>query len=196
MTPAPLLIAIAGAAGSGKSTLAQHLVQHFTATGRGAVWLSTDLIRKELAGLAATTRLPDDTYSTTAAANVYETLWARAVSPLAAGLIVVVDGSFRNTSLRQRALAVAAEARVTFAGLMLDAARDLRAARVSLRTGDASDAGAAFVLAHEVWTPPDQSETAWHRLDATVAPEAIAAAALAHLTATFPAVLVGRPGDR
>ncbi|MHB1218880.1 MAG: bifunctional aminoglycoside phosphotransferase/ATP-binding protein [Alphaproteobacteria bacterium] len=137
--PPPRLVAVGGLSGTGKSTLARALAPSFGAAP-GAVTLRSDLIRKELAGVAPTTRLSPEAYTRAASAAVYALLCERAAQALAAGHAVVADAVFADPAERASIEAVARAARVPFHGLWLEGSQKRLEARIASRRGDASDA--------------------------------------------------------
>ena len=73
----PALIAIGGKSGTGKSLLARD-VAPLVAPAPGAVLLRSDVIRKEMHGVAAYVALPQSAYTPDVTARVYRTLYDRA----------------------------------------------------------------------------------------------------------------------
>jgi hypothetical protein len=94
----PPVVAIGGLIGSGKSTLAEAL-------GRavGVPVVSSDRIRKALAGVRATERAPEGAYSAAFSARTFDDLFRRAAVVLDSGRGVVLDATFRERALRLRA---------------------------------------------------------------------------------------------
>ena len=160
--PPPRLIAVGGLSGSGKSTLAAALAPEIGAAP-GALHLRSDLLRKQLAGVAEVQRLPVSAYSQASSDEVYAELRRRAGEALAAGHSVLLDAVHAKPGERQAAETVAREAGVAFTGLWLEAPRETLLARVEERRGDASDATAEVVerqLGYEL------GEISWQRLEA------------------------------
>jgi aminoglycoside phosphotransferase family enzyme/predicted kinase len=85
----PLVLVVFGRAASGKSSLAAEL-----AARSGLPVLSSDVIRKELAGVSAEERAPDPAYSEEASLLVYSALGARAAAVRSRS--VIVDATFRR----------------------------------------------------------------------------------------------------
>lgn len=175
--PPARAVAVGGLSGSGKSTLATALAPEL-GPAPGAVHLRSDLIRKELAGVAETERLPPESYTSEASERVYGELRSRAARALAAGHGVVMDAVHLTAEERTATAAVAEAAGVPFAGLWLDAPAGVLEARVTARRGDASDADAAVVRA-QLARAGDAS--GWTRIDATDTPETTRARARAAL---------------
>ncbi len=159
----PQLVAVGGLSGSGKTSFARAAAPYLGASP-GAVVLRTDEVRKRLLGVAPDARLPDSVYSPAFYADVYDTLFADARSLLAAGRAVVLDATFIQPELRARPQALAAEARVPFRGVWLDAPAEVLADRIAHRTGDASDATVATL---KMQLERDVGEVAWTKVDAT-----------------------------
>lgn len=143
-TSPPRLLAIGGMSGTGKSTLAAHLAPY---AGRplGARILRSDVIRKQLHGLAPEDRLPDSAYVPEETARVYDALRREADQLLAAGCSVIADATFLDPAERAAIRTVADRRQVPFAGLWLDAPDAVLASRLSARVSDASDATPAMV---------------------------------------------------
>jgi uncharacterized protein len=97
-----LVIAVGGLIGSGKSTLAAGL-------GRDAAVpvISSDRVRKSLAGLRAFERAPESVYSPAFSARTFDEMFRRAEVVLDSGRGVVLDATFRDRALRLRARALA-----------------------------------------------------------------------------------------
>jgi predicted kinase len=156
-----MLVAIGGLSGSGKSSVAAALAPLLPGPS-GARLLRSDVLRKRGLGLATDQPAGADAYTAERRAEVYDDLAARAAAAIGAGASVVADATFLGASARE-AIAGASGGAPTFA-YWLDAPLDVRLARVSGRSFDASDADAAVVAAQE--TPRDLTPT-WRRLDAT-----------------------------
>lgn len=161
--PEPRLLAVGGLSGSGKSTLAARLAPRI-GTAPGARVLRTDILRKRLAGVDPEAHLPESAYTQETHDAVYTALLEEARKTLEAGWPVIVDAVFDFPASRAEVEALARAVAVPFAGLWLDAPRDLLHARVGTRRSDASDAGPAVVdkqLARDVGFLGD-----WQRVDA------------------------------
>jgi predicted kinase len=114
----PRLVAVGGLSGSGKTTVARALAPPVGGAPRAGV-LRSDVVRKRLAGVAASERLPPEAYAPETSVAVYAALAERAASVLAAGLAVVVDAVFAEPSERKRIARLAGRAGVPFTGLWL-----------------------------------------------------------------------------
>lgn len=149
----PQLVLVGGAPGTGKTTVADMLADVDEVTV-----LSSDEIRKDLAGAERHLPLGSAAYEPAARARVYAALVHRARLLLERGESVVLDATWGSAMERTRAVAMAAEvhARVVALQCVLDV--DTAAVRVEARrqtSGDASDATAevtvALALAFEPW---------------------------------------------
>jgi hypothetical protein len=153
------LVAIGGLSGTGKSTLAAAL-----APSLGARVLRSDVIRKQLFGVALETRLPASAYVPQASHRVYETLRRRARDALGAGYSVIIDAVSLKPAERESFAAIAAAAAVPFSGLWLEAPPASMDRRLRDRRHDASDASPE-VLAQQLRQDPGPLD--WVRLDAS-----------------------------
>jgi uncharacterized protein len=86
----PLVLVLCGGSASGKSHLARHL-----AGAAGLSHLNSDVVRKQLLGLAATERAPASAYTEEMNERTYAELGSRALRALSAGRPVLVDATFR-----------------------------------------------------------------------------------------------------
>ena len=115
----PVLIAGCGLMGSGKSTLAEAL-----GACLDIVILSSDPIRKELAGIDPTSsrHVPfgSDIYSSQFSARTYSQLHERATIHLKRGQSVLLDASYMSPDLRRQAMETARKADAGFLLLHLD----------------------------------------------------------------------------
>jgi len=91
----PLLLVVCGGSATGKTYLARELAQ-----SSGLVHLSSDVVRKELAGLASEQRAPVTEYSEEASLRTYAELGVRAAAAVDNGG-AVVDATFRRRGDRQ-----------------------------------------------------------------------------------------------
>lgn len=146
---------VCGPPASGKSTLCQALAD-------ATLWpvVATDLVRKELLGIAPTTRAPQSAYTREHSERTYAEVLRRAAAEKAA--VVVLDGNFATPELRARAVAAAqqngARARILACSVAPEEARR----RVAQRAADPtaiSDAGPAELAALQArYVVPQDSE--------------------------------------
>jgi hypothetical protein len=139
---APPVLAVGGVIGSGKSTLAEALGR---ATGVPVV--SSDRVRKALAGVRATDRAPEGAYSAAFSARTFDELFRRAAIVLDSGRGVVLDATFRERALRLRARDVARRhgRRFLFVETMCDEATLRERLRRRAAGPSISDAGEALL---------------------------------------------------
>lgn len=175
LEPVPArLIAIAGLSGTGKTTLARiEGARH----GRvpGARILRSDVFRKRIVGHPPEHRLPPSHYTPASDQATYEALFESADDHLACGTSVILDAVFMRRGEREVIEVLAMRRDVPFAGIWLEAPERDRVARVTARTGDASDAGAE--VAREQSRRPVGELSHWHRIRANRPIELIVAAA-------------------
>jgi aminoglycoside phosphotransferase family enzyme/predicted kinase len=176
--PAPRLVAVGGLSGTGKSTLARGLAAGIGAAP-GAVVLRSDVIRKSLFGVSATTRLGPEGYTRSVSDQVYRTLAGRAGEVLASGHAVIVDAVCGRRCDRDAMAAVARDAGVPFTGLWLEAPVDELTARVNARRTDASDA-TGDVVRRQAQQEGEVHD--WERLDASDSAEEVRRRAEAAMT--------------
>lgn len=161
--PAPpaRLIAVGGLSGTGKSTVAVHLAP-YVRPAPGAIALRSDVLRKQIAGVSETERLPPTAYTPETSAKVYTALAERASRILAAGHSVIADAVFSKPEERAMIENVAKQHRAAFTGFWLDLPLAEREARVGARRNDASDATAAVARAQESY---DLGAMTWAKID-------------------------------
>jgi aminoglycoside phosphotransferase family enzyme/predicted kinase len=168
--PPPVVIGIGGLPGTGKSTIARRLAPQIGGAP-GALVLRSDEIRKRQWGVAPEHRLSQDAYTPAASTAVFDALAEAAFVAASGGHAVIADATFINPAHRAQLAAAAARAEVKFIGLWLEAPIADLEARVSARSGDASDATVAVLRSAAQanpgagdWTAIDTSvaETGWH----------------------------------
>ena len=137
--PPPRLVALGGFSGSGKSRLARELAPLLGARP-GARVTRSDILRKRLAGVPATTRLGAGGYTESKTEKTYETLYDVAGKALASGHSAIADAVFANPGQRRAIARVAERAGVPFRGLWLEAPRRTLEQRVRERQHNPSDA--------------------------------------------------------
>ena len=136
----PLLIAMMGFSGSGKSALARELARRLP-----AVRLASDQVRKECAGVPASTHLGPEEYSAGQRHAVYDELRARAGRLLEAGLHVLLDATFLVPEELEQAAMAAAEQGAEFRVVECRCPDSVIRERLRARAGraEASDADPA-----------------------------------------------------
>lgn len=128
----PLALTMCGLTGTGKSTLA-------TVLGRtlGAEVITADMVRKDLAGVAAGVRVADapDTglYSPAMNARVYEEMHRRAGELLREGRNVILDGTYRRRADREAAAGLATKQSARFAVVSCEADEEVIRERLERR---------------------------------------------------------------
>jgi uncharacterized protein len=126
------VIVICGASATGKTKLGEHVVSI-----SGLPYLNSDVVRKQLAGLAPEQRAPESAYSEDMSLRTYRELGARAAAVPAGAL---VDATFRRRAHRA-AFAEALEGEALFVECLAPAAVVAeRAARRQLDPDRVSDA--------------------------------------------------------
>ncbi|MCB2103009.1 MAG: AAA family ATPase [Rhodobacterales bacterium] len=175
--PPPRLVAVGGLSGSGKSRMGRELAP-FLGAAPGARVVRTDVIRKRLAGVDATTRLDGAHYTAETTRRTYDTFLADAERALRAGQSVIADAVFARPHERQAMADLAARLGVPFDGLWLEAPEAVRLDRVTRRTDNPSDADAAVALAQSKY---DIGPMSWKRIDSSGPREATVKKGLACL---------------
>jgi hypothetical protein len=157
----PALVLLGGLPGSGKSTLATDL-----SAAAGFEVIRSDVVRKELAGLAAETSASQSfgqgIYSSEWNERTYDECLRRADTALFEGRRAIVDASFRDDAPRKQFLNAAR--RWSLSGLMLvcQAEAEVIRQRLAARHNDASDAD---------WTIYQQAAQQWQPSSAAVQPQ-------------------------
>ncbi|WP_308011791.1 bifunctional aminoglycoside phosphotransferase/ATP-binding protein [Actinacidiphila acidipaludis] len=150
-TSAVTLMVVGGLPGSGKSTLSGALADRL-----GVTLLSSDRLRKELAGLpveeSAAAPYGKGLYTPERTAGTYAALLDRASALAASGESVVLDATWTDTRQREAAVRAAERCDADLVALHCRAPGDVAAARLRTREQGASDAGpevAAAMAAEE-----------------------------------------------
>ena len=173
----PRLIAIGGLSGSGKSTVARAIAPRIGAFP-GAVHIRSDVERKRLFGVAPEERLADSAYTQAISDQVYAICRKRATNALEGGAAVIFDAVHAKPEEREAIAALAAEKRVPFTGLWLEAPPEVMRERVASRTGDVSDATPEVVDVQLGYAIGPQS---FQRIDASLPLEQVSEACLAQI---------------
>lgn len=163
----PRLVAVGGLSGSGKSTLARPLAAVIPPPP-GAVWLRSDVIRKQLAGVPPDVRLDPSAYGPDMTKKTYDRLFHLAEQALVSGYSVVADAVFARPHQRDAIRDVARRAGRPFEGIWLESDPDQLRRRVAARRGDVSDATVAVV---DLQLGLDLGPLDWHRLDSRDGPD-------------------------
>lgn len=162
------LVLVGGLPGTGKSTVAGALADRL-----GAVVLSSDHLRKELAGLDPEQPAADhgkDLYSSAHTDRTYAALVDRAENLLSHGESVVLDASWTREAHRQPAARAAERTASDLVALQCTAPREVAAQRMRDRTSGASDADEQVAAAMAAQTDP---WPAAHTLSTTGPPERV-----------------------
>lgn len=166
------LIAVGGISGTGKTVLARDLAADIGPCP-GAVHLRTDTERKAEADRV--------NYTPTARGAIYDRMFARAATLLAAGRSVILDATFLDEAQRRASEDLAARYGLGFCGLWLTAPQAVLEDRVTSRRGDASDADAAVVRAQGALAAAVKPRQDWQTIDAAGTTQKTRAAASAAL---------------
>lgn len=133
------LIIVGGAPGTGKTTISRALAEQI-----GAQVISTDDVRRQLVDAGAITGEPGTVdaglYAPEQVAAVYDEVLRRARAPLAGGTSVILDGTWRDARMRERAHALAAEVAAPTVEFTCAVPLDEASARIRSRTATTSDA--------------------------------------------------------
>ncbi|MFJ9865739.1 AAA family ATPase [Streptomyces sp. NPDC101165] len=147
------LTLVGGLPGSGKSTLSGALADRL-----GITLLSSDRLRKELAGIpaeqSATARYGEGMYTPEWTARTYGALLDRAAALLSAGESVVLDATWSDAGQREAASRVAERTSADLVALHCHVPGDVSAARLTTRAPGASDAGPEIAAAMAATEPP------------------------------------------
>ena len=157
--PTGSLILLCGKVGAGKSTVAELIADEC-----GGILVSSDRLRKRLAGLAPETRAaaPTDTglYSPERRAAIYEAMLERAEPVVASGRPAVLDASFDTAARRDRARRWAVEQEAPVLLIEVECAEETVLERLAKRQAEgssASDAGPDFYATSAArFEPPDE----------------------------------------
>ncbi|WP_438874343.1 AAA family ATPase [Streptomyces griseoloalbus] len=145
-TSAVGLTLVGGLPGSGKSTLSGALADRL-----GVTLLSSDRLRKELAGIpaeqSAAAGYGEGLYTPEWTARTYSALLDRASTLLSSGESVVLDATWSDAAQREAALRVAERTSADLVALHCHVPGDVATARLSTRAPGASDADADIAAA-------------------------------------------------
>ncbi|MFK4106302.1 AAA family ATPase [Streptomyces sp. NPDC019531] len=139
-TSAVGLTLVGGLPGSGKSTLSGALADRL-----GVTLLSSDRLRKELAGIpaeqSAAAGYGEGLYTPQWTARTYATLLDHAATLLSCGESVVLDATWSDAAQRDAALRMAERTSADLVALHCHVPGDVSAARLTTRASGTSDAG-------------------------------------------------------
>jgi aminoglycoside phosphotransferase family enzyme/predicted kinase len=176
--PSPRLIAVGGLSGTGKSVLARAFASDILPEP-GAIVLRSDVLRKEMFGVAEGERLPEDAYEPEVSGKVYDLLVQRAGRVLAQGHSVIADAVFAREDERATISTMVRNLGACFIGLFLVADLKIRESRIARRVPDASDATAQVARLQERY---DIGMVDWTTIDASGTPEATLRACRARIS--------------
>lgn len=166
------LFAIGGLSGTGKTTIAKRLAPELGGAA-GAVHLRSDIIRKRLAGVADTDRLPSRAYTQAASDQVYAEMVRLAGIALSAGQTVICDAVFSKPVERVLIEDLAKSHSVSFAGIWLSASAKVLEARVDRRSEVGTDASDADTRVVRQQLSYDLGDLNWPVVEAGGEPEAV-----------------------
>ncbi|MRR33590.1 kinase [bacterium] len=167
----PGLAVFCGLMGAGKSTLARELSFQL-----GLELVSSDVLRKELAGLSSTARRRDGynegLYSVASTIATYDEMYRRAETALRAGRGIVIDASFSRRSERLRFAALARATGVPFALIHAVCTEDVVKRRLESRAEDPYEPSDGrwelLSLQRRDFEPLSPPEDSWVEMDTSV----------------------------
>ncbi len=152
-TSAVGLTLVGGLPGSGKSTLSGALADRL-----GVTLLSSDRLRKELAGIpaeqSAAAGYGEGIYTPEWTARTYSALLDRASALLSSGESVVLDATWSDAAQREAAVRMAERTSADLVALHCHVPGDVAATRLSTRAPGASDADASVAAVMEAREQP------------------------------------------
>jgi aminoglycoside phosphotransferase family enzyme/predicted kinase len=175
----PRLIAVGGLSGTGKSVLARAIASRIP-PAPGAVILRSDVLRKQMFGVEAGDKLPEDAYRPEVGQQVYDLLSQQVERVLSQGHSAVADAVFAREGERAAIKEAARRSQVRFVGIFLAADLKVRQSRISRRTADASDATVEIARLQERY---DIGTVDWIVVDASGTPEETLSACLDRIAA-------------
>lgn len=152
------LIAIGGLSGTGKSTLSAALAPKIGAAP-GARILSSDRIRKQLAGVTAETTLDPRSYTPQSSEQVYQEQRKQAAQVLDLAYPIIADAVFAKEQERNAIEQIAQQRTASFTGFWLTAPTEKLVQRITARTNDPSDASPAVLAKQQ---QQDLGKIHWH----------------------------------
>lgn len=137
-TARPTLVLVGGIVGTGKSTVAAELADRLD-----GVVIASDRVRKQLAGVAPTTRLDSSwqggAYTSEQSERVYAALLERAGSVLASGRVAILDATFALRARRAEAARFASERGVRVVFVETSCGAEVARERLARRAADGRD---------------------------------------------------------
>ena len=121
------LCVVTGLPGVGKTTVSRALADHVDAR-----LVRTDTVRADC--------VSDPQYTPSERATVYDEVFDRARETLGGGRSVVLDGTFRKRTDRERAVELAASTGATLGVVVVECEAPVVESRIAAREDDASDA--------------------------------------------------------
>ncbi len=147
------LTLVGGLPGSGKSTLSGALADRL-----GVTLLSSDRLRKELAGIpaeqSAAAGYREGLYTPEWTNRTYAALLDRASALLSSGESVVLDATWSDAGQREAAVRMAQRTHTDLVALHCQVPDEISTARLTTRTPGASDAGLDVATAMAATEPP------------------------------------------
>jgi aminoglycoside phosphotransferase family enzyme/predicted kinase len=151
----PVMVLVGGGPGTGKSTVAGHL-----ADARGAVLLRSDHLRKERAGIAPVTPAAaawqSGLYAPESTRGTYADLVERGAAILQRGESVVLDATWADAGMRDRARDAADSTHSRLVELRCTAPIDVATTRILARTGTGNPADADPAIAARITADFDE----------------------------------------
>jgi len=136
--PPAMLIVMCGLSGSGKSTEAKEIAKKL-----GADVISSDIVRKRLAGIDPKTKVLDEfragLYSAAMTQRTYAAMQAQAHDLLMSGKTVILDATFQRRDERQSAVRLARETGAQFACILTEASETAIRRRLGTRLAKGRD---------------------------------------------------------
>lgn len=131
----PTIFVFFGLIATGKSTLAKGWAER-----HGLAYVNSDVVRKELAGLAATASKKEGVdqgiYTREFSRKTYDALLARAEEATGQGRGVILDASYQNREDRGKVVALAKRLNVPVRFVLCECDDSVKKARLALRAQD------------------------------------------------------------
>ncbi len=131
----PAIFVFFGLIATGKSTLAQAWAER-----HGLTYANSDVVRKELAGLATTTSQKEGVdqgiYTKEFSRRTYDALLSRAEAAIGQGRGVILDASYQSREERGKVVALANRLKTPVRFVLCDCDDEVKKARLALRAQD------------------------------------------------------------